>query len=161
MCRQCRSLATILQRTSRKRTAPKIYDNSTAKKRPAWKPKRKLKNKPPPTNPPATQNARTTRPAPEADDHADDQSSLHDKIAALLQSHPRNDTSKIRWKVLATQLRLPKSYARQGLIAAPRMAENRKKLAEWLHDPAQVATAHAATAGRARRRMDRRGKHGR
>ena len=77
------------------RKAPKIFDNSTAQK----KPEEKLKNEPPTKKPSATQNAPATRPATDAEDQI---RYLHDQISPMLQywSTCDNMYSKMSWKLL-------------------------------------------------------------
>ena len=133
-------------RTIRKRTAPQRYDNSAALK----KPKKKGKKKPPTKEPSATQDVPATHPVTDPEDQWEDQTYLENKITPLVRSiyYDNSDPSKISWRVLAMQIGLPKWWSDRRVGGTLKRALQskmcRKKLAEWLHDPAQVAAALAA-----------------
>ena len=64
-----------------------------------------------------------------------------------LPCNNRNNLSKFCWKVLAKQIGLsPQSRAAKSLKQALDTARNRKRLAEWLRDPAQLAATHGHAA---------------
>ena len=68
----------------------------------------------------------------------------------MLRSNNRtgNDLSKFEfcWNVLAKQIGLsPQSRTATSLKQAPETARNKKRLAEWLCGPAQLAATHAAS----------------
>ena len=108
---------------------------------PKKKLKKKLKKKPS-----AAQDAPATHAVADAEDQREDQSYLENKIAPLMRSvhYDNSDPSKISWRVLATQIGLPNLRAARNVKMALQNKTCRKKLAEWLQDPTQVAAAFAA-----------------